>query len=58
VLIYPGKSGVKFYPLEEGITVYMISVDLTAQDESEFEKKCDDFTNNIENIIYSLHRKN
>jgi hypothetical protein len=57
VLIYPGKSDSKIYTLEECITVHVISLDLTTEDESDFEKKCDDFMIKIENILYSSHRK-
>jgi 5-methylcytosine-specific restriction enzyme subunit McrC len=46
-LIYPGKNIVSFYKIKQNITLYIISIDLEAQNSQEFEKKLDIFKNNF-----------
>lgn len=53
-LIYAGKSDSRIYPLEEDVIVHVISFDLAGMNEVDFESKCDDFMNKIENILDSL----
>jgi len=61
VLIYLGKTQTpapRPYKLEEDITVYVVSFDLAALNEVKFESKCDDFMNEVKNILNSLYNKN
>jgi hypothetical protein len=57
VLIYAGKSQTHRYELKQGIIVNVISFDLAVLNEVEFESKCDDFLNEIKNILHSLRCK-
>jgi 5-methylcytosine-specific restriction enzyme subunit McrC len=54
VLVYAGKSQSRLYELKQDITVHVISFDLSALNELEFESKCDDFMNGINIYICSI----
>jgi 5-methylcytosine-specific restriction enzyme subunit McrC len=57
-LVYVGKSQTRRYDLKEDIAIHIVSFDMAAQNQVEFKSKCDEFINEIREILDSLINKN
>jgi 5-methylcytosine-specific restriction enzyme subunit McrC len=55
-LVYEGKPKSVQYDLKGDIRVHIVTFDLGAQNEYEFNRTCDDFINKVRNILYSLNK--
>lgn len=55
-LVYIGKSQTPPYHLEGGITVHVVTFDLEASNEDDFDRKCVYFINETRKILNSLGR--
>lgn|GEM_PF-1385162 len=57
-LVYVGKSQTCRYDLKEDIIIHILSLDLAAQNQDEFNTKCDDLIDEIRKIVQSLNNVN